>query len=73
MPFEIEMLSVGAADSMLLRHFNDNEEDIVILIDAGNSKDGPKIVNQINKWTNKKYIDLAICTPQIPKAAKKVF
>lgn len=62
MPFEIEMLSVGAADSMIIRYFNQQGEEIVILIDAGNRKDGPKIVRHINKWTNQKYIDLAICT-----------
>ena len=62
MPFEIEMLSVGVADSILIRYFNEREEEIVILIDAGNRKDGRKIVNHINKWTDKKYIDLAICT-----------
>jgi len=36
--------------------------EVVILIDAGNIQDGPKIVEHINTYTNQKYIDLAICT-----------
>ncbi len=27
MPFEIEMLSVGAADSIILRYFNNSDQD----------------------------------------------
>lgn len=62
MPYEIEMLSVGAADAIILKYFNASNQEIVILIDAGNKKDGKKIVDNINKWTEQKYIDLAICT-----------
>jgi beta-lactamase superfamily II metal-dependent hydrolase len=62
MQFEIEMLSVGVADAMILRYFNTHDQEVVILIDAGNKGDGEKIVDQINKYTDQKYIDLAICT-----------
>ena len=56
------MLPVGAADAIVVRYFDAANQEIVILIDAGNKKDGKKVVETIKKWTNQKYIDLAICT-----------
>jgi len=63
MAFEIHMLAVGAADAIIIRYIMPNTStEVVILIDAGNRQDGPKIVEHINNYTNQKYIDLAICT-----------
>ena len=62
MAFEIEMIAVGAADAILVRYFGENDKEIVILIDAGYKKDGKKIADHINKWTDSKRIHLAICT-----------
>ncbi|HZY36454.1 MAG TPA: MBL fold metallo-hydrolase [Mucilaginibacter sp.] len=62
MVFEIEMLSVGAADAIILRYINIHNEEVVILIDAGNKGDGETIVKRVNNYTKQKYIDLAICT-----------
>ena len=62
MPFEIDMLPVGNADAFLIRYFNELNDEIVILIDAGRKQHGQQVVDHINKYTNKKSIDLAICT-----------
>lgn len=63
MAFEIHMLSVGAADAMVIRYFIPSTGyEFVVLIDAGHQKDGPKIVEHIRAHTTQKYIDLAICT-----------
>lgn len=60
--FEIEMLSVGNADSSIIRWYSSQNHEYVVLIDAGNKSDGKKIIEQIKTHTNQKYIDLAICT-----------
>lgn len=63
--FEIDMLDVKAADAFLIHVYKDNngtEVEYVVLVDAGNEGDGKKILNHINTYYNKKYIDLAICT-----------
>jgi len=62
MKYEFEMLSVNCADATILRFITDNDLEYVVLIDSGNKKDGKKIMDQINKHTNQKYIDLAICS-----------
>jgi len=62
MPFEIDVLDVGNADAIILRYIDDKKQEHVVLIDAGNVGDGTKIINHINKYTNKKSIDLAILT-----------
>lgn len=62
MSYEIEMLNVGNADAIILRYINDAGNEYVVVIDAGNKSDGKKVVDQINAYTNQKYIDLAICT-----------
>lgn len=62
MKFEIEMLSVGDADASIVRFYNENNHEYIILIDAGNPSDGLKVINNINTYTKQKYIDLAICT-----------
>ena len=63
MAFEIHMLSVGVADAMMIRYLlPDTGYEVIILIDAGNVSDGPKIVKYIQENTQQNYIDLAICT-----------
>jgi len=62
MGYEIEMLNVGNADAIILRYISDVGHEYVVVIDAGNKSDGKKVVDQINAYTNQKYIDLAICT-----------
>ncbi|SDX52812.1 ComEC/Rec2 family competence protein [Flavobacterium degerlachei] len=62
MRYEIEMLNVGNADAIILRYFNNEGHEYVVVIDAGNKKDGIKVAEQINAFTNQKYIDLAICS-----------
>ena len=60
--FEIDMLNVGAADAILIRCFNEQNYEYIILVDAGNKKDGEQITNHIKKYYQQQYIDLAICT-----------
>lgn len=60
--FEIDMLSVGAADAILIRYFNTKGWEYVICIDSGNPGDGKKVVDHIKKYYDQDYIDLAICT-----------
>lgn len=64
--FEIDMLSVGAADAFLLHAFIKNpsngEWEYIVLIDAGNEGDGKKILKHIEKYYHQQYVDLAICT-----------
>ncbi|GAB3834385.1 MBL fold metallo-hydrolase [Pontibacter rugosus] len=62
MAYEIDMLSVGNADAIVIRYINDNDEEYVVLIDAGHRGDGPKIEKHINRYTRSKKIDLAINT-----------
>lgn len=60
--YEIDMLSVGAADAILIRLIDPDDQEWVILIDAGYPGDGRKVVDHIKKYYNQQYIDLAICT-----------
>jgi len=62
MAYEIEVLSLGNADSTIIRYYCEKGLEWVILIDAGNTGDGKVIKSYIDKYTNQKYIDLAICT-----------
>ncbi len=62
MPLEIDMLSVGNADAIIVRLSNDSDEQ-VILIDAGHSGDADAIIKHISEWTTRKNrVDLLICT-----------
>lgn len=47
---EIEIIDVGQADSILIRYKNEN-----ILIDAGNNKDGPKLVEYLKSLDINKF------------------
>lgn len=61
--YEIDLLSVGAADACLLHFFDDdNNESYTVLIDAGNYSDGKKVSDFIKLRYPNHFIDLAICT-----------
>lgn len=59
--FEIDMLSVGAADAILI-HFYLKNEWHTVLIDAGNYSDGELISDFVVNQYGSNVIDLAICT-----------
>ncbi len=61
MKYEYELLPVGDADAIIIRHFI-GDEQFVIVIDAGNIGDGAKIKRHIKKYFDTNYIDLTICT-----------
>ncbi len=57
------MLAVGNADAIVIHYFDDNDEEFIVLIDAGKTREhGKKIEEHIKKYTIKKSIDLAINT-----------
>jgi beta-lactamase superfamily II metal-dependent hydrolase len=63
MPFEIDMLNVGNADAIILRYFDKDNHEFIVVIDAGKTEEhGKMVVDHINKYTIKKSIDLAIST-----------
>lgn len=61
MKYEYEVLKVGDADAILIRHYIGNEQ-FIILIDAGNAGDASIIKKHLNDYYGSYYIDLAICT-----------
>lgn len=62
MALEIDMLSVGNADAIIIRT-SDGPRERVVLIDAGRSGDSEAVINHIEKWTTRKdVIDLLIST-----------
>ena len=63
MPLEIDMLSVGNADAIVIRATDENQGDEYVgVIDGGNTSDGEKVVNHVRKWTDKKAVDVLINT-----------
>lgn len=61
--FEIDFLNVGAADACLIHFINDeNGKHFIVLIDSGNYSNGDFIVDFMDKYYGRNYIDLAICT-----------
>lgn len=64
--FEIDMLDVKAADAFLIHAFSKNDQgeeiEYVVLVDAGNERDGEKILSHIKKYYRQQYIDLVIIT-----------
>lgn len=60
--YEIDFLNVGAADASLIRFVDDDDNQYVVLIDAGNYSTGDKIADFIKKRYGTTFIDLAICT-----------
>ena len=61
MKYEYEILDVGDADAILIRHYI-GSNPYVVLIDAGNVNDREKIKDHLVKYYNTYTIDLAICT-----------
>ena len=60
--YHIEMLSVGAADCFIIYYTDSKGCNKLILVDAGNYKDGQNIINHIRKYYSNPIIDLAIVT-----------
>lgn len=61
MKYEFELLKVGDADAIIICHHTENE-DFIILVDAGNYSNGKLIKQHLEEHYNTRYIDLAICT-----------
>jgi beta-lactamase superfamily II metal-dependent hydrolase len=61
MKYEYEVLKLGNADAIFIRHYV-NDIPYVILIDAGNVTDWEKIKRHLNTYYNTNTIDLAVCT-----------
>lgn len=59
--YEYEVLKVGDADAILIRHYI-GDEQFIVLIDAGNAGDAAIIKKHLNDYYGSYYIDLAICT-----------
>lgn len=59
--YEYEVLKVGDADAILIRHYI-NGKPFIVLIDAGNAGDAAIIKKHLGDYYNSYYIDLAICT-----------
>lgn len=59
--YEYEVLKVGDADAILIRHYI-GDEQFIVLIDAGNVGDAAIIKKHLNDYYESYYIDLAICT-----------
>ena len=60
--YEIDMLNVGAADAILIRFFDENDNQHVVLVDAGHYEDGKRICDFVREKYGTFTIDLAICT-----------
>ena len=60
--YEIDMLSVGAADAFLIRFYDEDDKEHVILVDAGTYDDGEKVRDFVRDRYETYTIDLAICT-----------
>jgi beta-lactamase superfamily II metal-dependent hydrolase len=60
--YEIDLLNVKAADACLIHFYDENENDHIVLVDAGNYSDGESIIDFIKTRYKKNKIDLAICS-----------
>lgn len=60
--YHIEMLSVGAADCFIIYYTDCEQQNKLILVDAGNYNDGDKILSHIRKYYTNPVINLAIVT-----------
>ena len=61
MKYEYEVLKLGNADAIFIRHYV-NDLPYVVLIDAGNISDWAKIKDHLAEYYKTSTIDLAICT-----------
>lgn len=59
--YEYEILKVGDADAILIRHCI-NDKPYIVLIDAGNAGDSSIIKKHLHDYYSSYHIDLAICT-----------
>ena len=60
--YQIEMLSVGAADAFIIHFTDDSRNNHLVLVDAGNYNDGQKISDHLNRYYPNQIIELAIVT-----------
>jgi beta-lactamase superfamily II metal-dependent hydrolase len=60
--YQIEMLSVGAADAFIIYFIDETTKEHLVLVDAGNYEDGQTIIDHIRKYYTNPVIDLAIVT-----------
>lgn len=60
--YEIDVLDVGAADAILIHFFDENNNEYIVSIDAGNYNDGKLVSDFIKEHYGTRDIDLAICT-----------
>lgn len=60
--YEIDFLSVGAADAILIHFVDDKYGERVIAIDAGRYGDGEDVAKFVRDKYHRECIDLAICT-----------
>lgn len=60
--YEIDMIDVEDADAFLIHFFDENDNEYVVLVDAGRYTDGEKVAKFIKETYGKYYVDLAICT-----------
>jgi beta-lactamase superfamily II metal-dependent hydrolase len=61
MKYEYEVLKLGDADAIFIRHYVNNTP-YVVLIDAGNIEDWKTIKSHLWQYYNTYTIDLAVCT-----------
>lgn len=62
MKYEYEVLKIGDADAILIRHYVNDKTPYVILIDAGNVEDWKTIKSHLRQYYGTYTINLAICT-----------
>lgn len=60
--YEIDMLGVGAADAFLIRFYDEDDKQHVVLVDAGYYDNGKEICKFVRERYGTYTIDLAICT-----------
>lgn len=60
--YEIDMLDVADADAFLIHFFDENDNEHVVLVDAGRYSDGKMVSDFIKNTYGTYHVDLAICT-----------
>ncbi len=60
--YEIDMLNVKDADAFLIHFFDENDNEHVVLVDAGRYEDGSTVAKFIKETYGARTVDLAICT-----------
>jgi beta-lactamase superfamily II metal-dependent hydrolase len=62
MKYEYEILKVDDADVIFIRHYDEEDNPYVVLIDAGNVGDWETIKDHLQLYYETTVIDLAVCT-----------